>query len=521
MLTESTTPPTRAATTADVSPPPWTGAPWAPRRWQAEAFPLVLAAARSHKRGLVSAIMGSGKSILQAEIAHAALHRARGRAVVLSAPRQQLVRQLAGTVRTRLGSRWSVGTFYADEKDSASDVIVSCNASLPALVETLGERRVAMLVLDEAHGSEAERVRAAAAAARPTVLVGFTATPFRSVPRESLSLYDEVVYRYTLEQAIEDGCLVPPRVVRWGGAPGVSVDEACEEMIRQHGHGPGIVSASTIEDAERYAAWLTSRGLAAEAIHSGHSAKERDDKIARVQAGELLCLVHVSLLAEGVDFPWLRWLCLRRHVSARVRFIQEIGRVLRSHPGKTEGVILDPHLLLGKHGLDAVERLGEVLLAAAKAEEQEEPAVGGEREARDHEVVAMEALSEFLGRLRDALEVAGVCEARWTDDMGDGWRLAAASKKQVETIRKVKTLTRHVPTRYRDPLKALLSVPYALNRGEVSDLLDVLIRGARFARDNQSSWCEDKPWMATWPADLVDVPTPDDNAVSTAMRMRA
>lgn len=505
-------------TSAPSWPVPWEGAPWTPRRWQAEALPVILAAARERKRGLVSAIMGSGKSVLQAEIVETALPGSNGRAIVLSAPRQQLVRQLAATVEERLGSLWSVGRFYADEKDTASDVLVSCNASLQTLSDALGDRRVSLLILDEAHGSEAGRVKAAALAMRPAVLVGFTATPFRSIPRENLSLYDEVVYRYTMEQAIADGCLVPPRVVRWGGAPGVPVDLACEAMIREHTDGPGIVSAPTIEDAERYAAWLSERGTPALAIHSGHSATERDDRLARLKAGGVRCLVHVALLSEGVDLPWLRWICLRRHVSARVRFIQELGRVLRAHVGKTEGVILDPHLLLGKHGLNAVERLGELLLQAAMAEERDPAAEA--RERHDHEVVAMEALSAYLSALRDALETAGVCKARWTSEDGDGWRFAELSEKQAEAVRKAKSLTRHIPEPYRTPVKVLTTVPYALNRGEVSDLLDVLYQGAQYARANPPRWCREKPYMAQWSADLVRVPVPCDEDVAVARKMK-
>lgn len=497
---------------------PWAGAPWAPRKWQAEALPLILDAARARKRGLVSAIMGSGKSVLQAELAALAMPRASGRALVLSAPRQQLVRQLSGTVEERLGSMWSVGRFYSDEKDVSSDVIVCCNASLPALAGALNGRKVALLILDEAHGSEAERVRETARALAPAVLVGFTATPFRSVPRESLSLYDTVVYRYTLEQAITDGCLVPPRVVRWWGDPGTDIDTACLEMIRRDGGGPGIVSAITIEDAELYAARLRGGGIEAEAIHSGHHVRERQDKLTRLQAGGVRCLVHVSLLAEGVDFPWLRWICLRRHVQARVRFIQELGRVLRSHPGKTEGVVLDPHLLLGKHGLETVEAIGAALLAAAEAEEKD-PGVG-ERTRKEREAIAIESLTEYLGRMREAMETAGICAPRWSDGKGDGWRLASPSEKQAETIRKVKRLTCHIPAPWGDPIRILAGVPFALTRGEASDLMDILMSGAAFAKRNLPDWCSDRPYLAQWDSSLIRIPLPDEEAVKVGWTLK-
>jgi hypothetical protein len=57
------------------------------------------------------------------------------------------------------------------------------------------------------------------------------------------------------------------------------------------------------------------------------------------------------MLQEGVDLPWLRWLCLRRPAASRVRFAQEVGRVLRAAPGKAEAVIFDPHDLFASHAL--------------------------------------------------------------------------------------------------------------------------------------------------------------------------
>lgn len=49
-------------------PPPWEGAPWTPRRWQAAAFPAVPAALNHKQRAIVSAVAGSGKSVLIAEL---------------------------------------------------------------------------------------------------------------------------------------------------------------------------------------------------------------------------------------------------------------------------------------------------------------------------------------------------------------------------------------------------------------------------------------------------------------------
>jgi hypothetical protein len=471
-----------SSTGADVDL--WDGCPYPPRAWQAEALPVVLDALRAGVRGIVSAVMGAGKSVLQARLCRLALPRLGGRAIVVCAPRTALVRQLSETIAAQCGEE-RVGVYYGARKQADRDVIVVCAASLGRLTDELAEagRRVAFLLIDEAHGSEAAGVRDAVERMRPVSLVGFTATPFRSVPSESLGLFDRVLYRYTMQDAIRDGVLVPMRYVRCEGEVENALDSVCMVMMRLHGRGPGIVSARDCADADAYAEWLTAQGFAAESIHSGHTDAEREDKIARLRRGDLRVLVHVSLLAEGVDFPWLRWLCLRRAVQARVRFLQEIGRPMRTmaEPDqwgpKTEAVVMDPLLLLGRHGLTTSEAIGQALEEAAEAVGRE--AAVSRREPTDEEALSLDVLLAHLGRIRDGLGAAGMCK----DAQEGGWRLADVSERQVEALKRASKLTRHAPPTHRETLRTLLSVPWVLTRGDASDLLDVLYGAADWARE--------------------------------------
>lgn len=501
----------------------WDGSPFPPRRWQAAALPVVIDALRRRERGIVSAVMGSGKSILQSALVANALPRLGGRAAVVTVPRQALVRQLAATMRSWMGED-TVGVFYGKKKQAERRVIIACNASLPRLWQQLQgwDRSIALMVCDEAHGTQGDVLRTLIPEIAPSALVGFTATPFRSAPSESLELFDRVLYRYTMSDAMADGVLVPMRHVRVEGeAPG-SIDETCLAMMQEHGRGPGIVSATSIQDAEQYAEWLTARGFPAWAIHSKHSESERVERLRKLQTGEIRALVHVSLLAEGVDFPWLRWLCLRRKVSARVRFLQEIGRVLRVQREigpwgeKVEGVVLDPHLLLGRHGLVTVEAIGQALEEAADEEAREGRKQGGQREPTEEEAVALDVLREYLADVRAGLEAAEILEP--SEVSGGGWRLADASEKQIAAVKKAKKLTRHVPAEHRDAIKQLASVPYALTRGDAADLLDVLYGGARWARPQIDIEAGKYPNMIQWDAGSVTATPPDHGAILAAGR---
>ena len=509
---------------ADVRDP-WAGSPFPPRKWQAEALPIIIEAMKRRERGIVSAVMGGGKSILQSALVANALPRLGGRAIVVTVPRQALVRQLAATMRSWMGED-TVGVFYGRKKQAERRVIVACNASLPRLWEQLQEwgRSVALMVCDEAHGTQGETLRTLIPQIAPTCLVGFTATPFRSVPSETIETFDRVLYRYTMADAERDGVLVHMRHERLEGRWDGSVDEACLQLMEQHARGPGIVSAASIEDAEEHAQWLTSRGWTAAAIHSGHSEAERARLLDALRAGEYRALVHVSLLAEGVDFPWLRWLCLRRNVSARVRFLQEIGRVLRvdREPDpklgpKVEGVVLDPHLLLGRHGLTTIEAIGQALEDAAEEEARDDQRQGRKGEPTEAEAVALDELLEYLERVRESLEDGGVLDS--SEVRRGGWRLASASEKQVEAVKKASRLTRHVPGEHREAIKTLVKVPYALTKGQASDLLDVLYGGSKWARAQME---EDPrlqyPSQVQWDADLVAAVPPEHSACLAAGR---
>ena len=165
---------------------------------------------------------------------------------------------------------------------------------LHGLGEGVDGRGWGLVRIDEGHRSEAAGVRGAVPQIKPWGVVGFTATPFRSVPRETISLFSALWYRYDITDAVRDGVLVRPRVERWGGESGTLIDDACIEMIAQHGDGPGIVSATSIQDAEDYADRLSSEGISAEAIHSQLTRTEQDARLDRLKAGEVRCLVPVS-----------------------------------------------------------------------------------------------------------------------------------------------------------------------------------------------------------------------------------
>ena len=446
---------------------PWEGAPWTPREWQAAALPPVLDTIETGKRTIVSAVMGSGKSILISEVARQRLGHD---AIVVTTPTQALVDQLASTLSQRLGAD-QVGRYFTHAKDVDRPVIVACNASAPAVAEVLTAqgRRVGLWIADEVHRTESAQMLRAARALQPAAQLGFTATPFRSEGHQRLRLWDEVAFRYSLADALRDEVLVPWTVIPWDGEGADDLDSVCLELIRLYAAGPGMVNAADIEDAEEFAQALRDHGIDADTVHSRRCAGGNADAIAALEAGDLACIVHVNMLAEGIDLPWLRWLCLRRPVSARVRFIQEVGRVLRASPGKDRAVLMDPHDLFGAFGWDLAEALGEWQKPSGEPRgPQQERGPSSMRSP-----TATDEWTAYCRRLLLPLQAAG-----WTSPQSVAsciWRRELPTDKQMSYLQVCRNWRSWswLPGDHAQLVANLLSHPGHLTRGAVSDLITV------------------------------------------------
>ncbi|MFA7279145.1 MAG: DEAD/DEAH box helicase family protein [Sterolibacterium sp.] len=342
----------------------------APRRWQTEAF----ATAAAHlgqpdcDPAVISAIMGAGKSLLIQELCACAAMETND-VIVVSTSTQDLVESLTADIKERCRMHRNVGCWYGRRKRIAQ-VIIACVDSLHTLATRLQQlgKRVVLWMADEAHRSECSTVLDAYETLAPAHSLGLTATAFRADAFESITLFHELIYRYGVKEAVADGVVVPWKIVNHDGDID-DLDAACLQMIKSF-PGPGLANAADIADAEAFARFLSSNGVASKAVHSRLSQFQKQRIMEDLHQGLLKCVVHVNLLTEGANFPWLCWLQLRREVESRVRFCQEIGRALRScreiiWPGngdiqKTEAILGDPHDLFGTFGgVTHSEALGE------------------------------------------------------------------------------------------------------------------------------------------------------------------
>jgi superfamily II DNA or RNA helicase len=447
-----------------MTPTAWVGAPWSPRAWQVKALERAQTAAGSP---VIRAVTGAGKSILIAELAHLATGR-----VLVTTPTVQLVDQLAATLTAR---GLTVGKFYTHAKNIDAPVIVCCNPSLAELSKLISPP--ALWIADECHKTESDEIKSVLETWSPERRVGVTATPYRSDADERLSLFDSLAYNYGPAEAIRDGVVVPPRIVHYAGAA-KDIDTACVELIAS-AVGPGVVDAISIADAENFATLLADAGVRAKSVHSKLHRSTVDKRIAMLESGELDCLVSVSMLVEGVDFPWLRWLCCRRPIGSRVRFAQYIGRGLRSFPDKIDCVVFDPHDLFGRLSLDYASVLGgdddDDLEVAALEIDFELSALDGsdEKTLEGVPVRIIKPVVSFIRRLHLAMQCAGYITMIMP---GDEWRLDDPTPTQLAKIGKTAWVINEpeVPPTQRRAILVAIKAAASLSRGTVADLISIL-----------------------------------------------
>jgi type III restriction enzyme len=261
-------------------------------------------------------------------------------------------------------------------------------ASLPDLV----------VLMDESHRYRARAAAAALNELSPLLGIELTATPQVQHGNKAES-FTNVVYRYSLAEAIHDGFVKRPAVAgrlnmdHYGGDQ-QQIDRAkLEDALVLHEKVRAELDAYAIEHRTRpvkpfvlviardtvHATQLEEllsapdfhRGMYAGkviTVHSNRSGAEKDDVIERLlkvedpdDATEIV--VHVEMLKEGWDVTNLYTIVPLRAANSRTLVEQSIGRGLRLPYGKTTGVAAVDRLTIVAH-----DKFKEIVAEAERAD---------------------------------------------------------------------------------------------------------------------------------------------------------
>lgn len=245
-----------------------------------------------------------------------------------------------------------------------------------------------VVIADEHHAYYGPAFSNAVRELDAAAIVGLTATP------NSRTKPDEIIFHYTLGQAIADGLVKVPMLVGRKDdrrdtetqlADGLVLLNAKREAVERWCEHTGAVPVNpvmfivcqTIDDANEVAEILA-RPLffgadytdAVLTIHS-ESSDEALEKLELVEepSSKVRAIVSVSMLKEGWDVKNIYVICALRALASQVLTEQTLGRGLRLPFGQLTGVeMLDTVEVLGHDSYEALLRSASVLIARLVSE---------------------------------------------------------------------------------------------------------------------------------------------------------
>lgn len=352
------------------------------RDYQADASEALRRAYRAGCRApLLVMPTGAGKTVLFTYIASQGA--AKGSRVLLLAHRRELVGQIS-----RALTQWQVshGLIAAGQPETRQPVQV---ASIPTLARRLypGKYQFDLVVIDEAHHAVAGSGLGAILADQSSAKrLGVTATPCRldgkGLGIQSGGYFDALVSGPSVLELIEQGYLAPPVVYAppEGQTPdlrGVKIrmgDYVTKELVAAMDKAsltgdavahyaricpgqPALAFCVTVAHAEHVAEQFRAAGYTAAALSGDTPDEVRDRLIRDLGQGQLQVLTSCNVVSEGTDIPVVSAAILLRPTASYSLAMQQMGRVLRIHPGKDKALILDHAGNTRRHGLPTEPQL--------------------------------------------------------------------------------------------------------------------------------------------------------------------
>lgn len=235
---------------------------------------------------------------------------------------------------------------------------------------------VKMLIVDEAHQSIEGSWRTILEHNPETIIIGLTATPARGNGTGLGDFYKAMVTAATYEEllAAKPPFLVPPRIyapysVDMSGAkvggpnheyvqhevdsrfnkPEL-VGDVIAHWIRLAENRPTAVFASSVKHSIALAAEFNRAGIAAKHMDADTDQAERLVAFQDLKEGRLRVITNYAIVRVGVDLPFISCLQLAVAMNSLNTYLQTCGRGFRTHPGKTECIIIDHGGNVHKHG---------------------------------------------------------------------------------------------------------------------------------------------------------------------------
>jgi superfamily II DNA or RNA helicase len=230
-------------------------------------------------------------------------------------------------------------------------------------VNDLNREAYQLVICDEAHTALGEKTSAAIRSFPEPVYIGMTATE-QLIAKQVSDVFPASVDDLPLGDAARRGLIAPLRCLRVPPAAAinsvpivggdfdqealakvldhVALNQAAASLYRDRfDSSPGVVYAAGVEHAYNLATEFRSAGLKAEAVSGRTPPVKLAEILAAYERGEIDVLVNAMLLAEGWNSPRATVVMHLAPTASRRVYQQRIGRIMRLHPRKEAGIVVD------------------------------------------------------------------------------------------------------------------------------------------------------------------------------------
>jgi DNA repair protein RadD len=316
---------------------------------------------------LIVAPTGAGKTALAAHILGTSAKR--GKRSWFIVHRRELITQSSRTFE-RTGIKHNiVANGFTQTANEHTSI-----CSIQTLARRLdGITQPDIIVWDECHHIASESWSKIFSTFADCIHIGLTATPCRLDGRGLGDWFDKLVEGPTTKSLIEGGHLTPfkyfapcrPDVsnvaTRAGDFATADLAQAMDKPTitgdailhyeRLCAGKNAIVFATNIDHSKHIVSQFQNRGHQAAHLDGSMPREQRDAIVKKFERGEIRVLSNVDLFGEGFDVPAIDCAILLRPTQSTSLFLQQVGRALRTHPGKTHATILDHAGNVFRHGL--------------------------------------------------------------------------------------------------------------------------------------------------------------------------
>jgi ribonuclease E len=302
----------------------------------------------------------SGKTIAASGFVEAA----RTEGVLILTHRRLLVDQFRRELTEHgYGDRLTEVILTGGEPKRSDPITIQTYAWFARHVDEVSRSAYQLVICDEAHTALGEKTSAAIRSLSEPIYIGMTATE-ELIAKQVSDVFPASVDDLPLADAARRGLIAPLRCLRVppvaainsvpivGGdfeerALAAALDHEALNMAaatlyrERFGDSPGIVYAAGVDHAYNLATAFRAASVKAEAVSGRTPPVKLAAILAAYERGEIDVLINAMLLAEGWNSPRATVVMHLAPTASKRVYQQRIGRIMRIHPRKEAGIVVD------------------------------------------------------------------------------------------------------------------------------------------------------------------------------------